>query len=205
MRWFWSKYRSGILAAVLPMVMLLILLKVGEALWNTAGYFNEKSFSTSFGHWLFLIFLLLLPFLTGLLLAWGSFRELALRICKKIPIVSLFASYLFNKEDSEKLAKGNFPEVLFEYVAGSWALGQVMNEKILPYCINDPHSTPVKWLLIVGPATTPLSVTGQLILRRETDVRYTGRFIKDTVLTVASLGLNLDLDPRKFSANEPQA
>ena len=205
MRWFWSKYRSGILTAVLPMVVILVVLQIGEAIWNAAGYFNEKIIGTIFGHWLFLIFLLLLPFLAGFLMSWKGFRELGLRICNKIPIVSIFASYLFNKEDADRLAKGKFPEVIFEYVAGSWAIGQVMNEVMLPIYPGNPSGEKVKWLLIVGPATTPLSVTGQLILRRECNVMYTGRFIKDTMLTVASLGLNLNLDPKKFSKEEPAA
>ncbi len=204
MKWFWTKYKSGIMAAVLPLVVLMFGLKLVDEILDTAIYLNSKTFDTAFTKWAYVALLILLPYFAGIMLSWHWFRELALRVSSKIPIISLFAGYLFNKEDADTLAHRKFPEVFFEYMPGTWAFGQVMNEKFLPEDLNDPSSRPVPWLVIIGPMTTPFSVTGHLIMRRKADVTYTGRFFKDTLLTVASLGMKFQLDPRKFSKNEPQ-
>jgi len=202
-RWFWSRYKSGILTAVLPLVLVLIILKLIDLIWGGAQYFNQKTLDSEAGKWIFLALILLLPLFAGMLLSWKGFRDLALLLCGKIPIVSLFANYIFNKEDADQMAEGKFPEIIFKYAGDAWAFGQVMNKKMLPESPHDPSSKPVLWLIVVGPATTPLSVTGQLVMIKDSDVVYTGRFIKDTVLTVASLGLKCQLDPRKFSKKEP--
>lgn len=183
--------------------MIMIGLKLIDEVCGVATCLNAKTFDSTFAWWFYAAILTLLPFFVGLLLTWHSFRELALKICSRVPVISLFAGYLFNKEDADTLAHRKFPEVFFEYMPGTWAVGQVVNEKLLPEDLNDPASPLVPWLVIIGPMTTPLSVTGHLICRRKSGVTYTGRHFKDTLLTVASLGMKFQLDPRKFSKNEP--
>lgn len=203
MKWFLSRYKSGILTAVLPLVLVLIAFKLGDFIWGTAQYLNLKTLNSEAGKWIFLGLMLAAPFFAGLLLSWKGFRELVLKLFGKLPVVSLFVNYIFNKEDADRMENGRFPEVKFKYAGDAWALGQVMSERMLPEDPRDPKSQLVRWVVVIGPATTPLSVTGQLILLKKSDVTFTGRFMKDTVLTVASLGLKCQLDPRKFSKEEP--
>ncbi len=201
MKWFWSRYRTGILSSVVPLVLIFLAVKLFGVLWDAAAALNRETFGSAFGHWAWLAGLLLVPFLVGLLVAWKTFREVMLKIFSKVPVLSVLANFFLNKEYVERVTDGGFPEVVFRHTEDSWSFGTVTNELRLPEKMSEGELT--DWVVILGPPTTPVSVTAQMYLRKKTTVVYTGRYIKDTAITTASLGMKFAIDPRKFS--KPQA
>lgn len=199
LKWFRGRYKAGILISIVPVVLIFICVKIFELLWGAAGTINSRTFSTDLGQMAWLLILLSLPFWMGLLLAWRWFREFLLKITSKIPVVSTVANFLFNKDDAERIDKDDFPEVFFRHTDNSWTIGTVTRELQLHENPDDQNSQIVPWLVIIGPPTAPVSLTAQIFLRRKTEVWYTGNYFKDTVLSVASFGLKLNLDSRKFT------
>ncbi|KKU85275.1 MAG: hypothetical protein UY12_C0005G0006 [Parcubacteria group bacterium GW2011_GWA2_47_8b] len=152
-----------------------------------------------------LIPILVLAILLGWI--WSGIRAVSLdilKVCSNVPIVSIVTNFLFNHEYIERVAKGDLPEVLFRHTNESWTIGTVTNELKLPEDLDADASGPlVDWVVILAPPTAPLSVAAPVHLRKKSTVIYTGRLIRDTALSVASFGLNFQLDPKKFSRAKP--
>lgn len=203
MKWFWSRYRTGILSSIVPIVLIFLGVKLFGVLKDAALALNQKTFGTSWGGWMWLATLFVVPFFLGLLVSWKAFREIILKLFSRIPVLSVIANFFLNKDYVERVTNGGFPEVLFRHTEDSWSFGTVTNEMWLPE--NMTSGPLAEWVVIVGPPTTPVSITAQMYLRKKSTVVYTGRHIKDTAITVASLGLKFDIDPGKFSESPPQA
>jgi hypothetical protein len=175
-----------------------LVVKLLGALWDAASALNRATIGHQFGNWVWLAALIMAPFLAGLLVSWKTFREVILKICSKIPVLSVAANFFLNKEYVERMTDGGFPEVIFKHTEESWAFGTVTNDSLrVPENMTDGPIT--DWVVILGPPTAPVSVTAQIYLRKKSSVVYTGRYIKDTAITTASLGLKFPLDPSKFS------
>lgn len=200
MRWFWSRYKAGLLSIVLPAVVLFIGIQIFGGLWNVASWLNEKFVGSGIGQWSFFLGILNAPFLVGWLLSWRTFRELVLKSFSKIPLLSIAVNFFLNKDYVDRMMDGGLPEVIFQHTEYSWSFGTVTNEKMLPVDLDNPESPLIPWVVILGPPTAPISVTAQMYLRPKRTVTFTGRVIKDTAITTASLGFKFDLDPRKFKS-----
>ncbi len=202
MRKIWSIFKTGLLALI-PILVLIILLS-----WIWIGIqsvsFNFVSISSL--NWLINIAMVLAAvFAIGWLISRHWLRTIVLKVCSHIPILSIITNFLFNHEYIERVAKGDLPEVIFQHTEKSWTFGTVTNEIQLPDLDVSIDAPLEDWIVILAPPTAPLSVTAHVHLRKKSTVIYTGRLIRDTALSVASFGLNFQLDPKKFSRTKPQS
>jgi hypothetical protein len=202
MKKFWRHFRSGILALI-PIFLIVVLLNWGWSALNTVSVKFVDHFLLNLS--INLVLIMLGIYLVGWLISRRSLRELLLKLCSKLPIISVLINFFLNHDYVERVSKGDLPEVLFRHTDDSWAFGTVTNELRLPAFPEDSGSQLTDWVVILGPSTAPLSVTSPIHLRKKSSVVFTGRFIKDTALTAASFGLNFQLDPKKFSMQEPQS
>ena len=201
MRQIWSIFKTGLLALI-PILVLAILLG-----WIWSGIRAVSLDFTSIPplNWAInTATVLAAVFAIGWLISRHWFRAAILKVCSNVPIVSIATNFLFNHEYIERVAKGDLPEVLFRHTNESWTIGTVTNELKLPEDLDADASGPlVDWVVILAPPTAPLSVAAPVHLRKKSTVIYTGRLIRDTALSVASFGLNFQLDPKKFSRAKP--
>ncbi len=138
--------------------------------------------------------------LVGWLIGRHKLRQFFLKIFSKIPIVSMVTDFLLNNDYIDKVTGGEVPEVFFQY-AGEWTFGVVVNRFKFPAYMTYGDIEP--WVMVIVP-TLPVAVTGPAIFKREREVIYTGRAVKDTVIAGASFGLNFPQpDVSKFRKGSP--
>lgn len=194
----WRNFRAGLLALI-PIFVIVFLISI---VWGVFLSINLRLLDNFLLNTLLNLALDAAIILTiGWLISHRWFRNLAIAVGSKIPIVSIFVNFFLNHDYVERISKGDLPEVIFYHTGRSVTLGTVTNEFKMPKYIT--YGSVVNWVMILAPPTTPISVTAQLHIRRKSDVIYTGRLIKDTALTVASFGLNFQIDPKKFYTVKP--
>lgn len=193
----WRSFRAGLLALI-PIFVIVFVISI---IW---GVFLSVNFRFLDNCWLNILLNLTLYFTVIMVIGWlishRWFRNLAIAVGSKIPIVSIFVNFFLNHDYVEKISRGDLPEVIF-YHAGCVTLGTVTNEFKMPEFIT--YGPQADWVMVLAPPTTPISITAQLHILRKSDVVFTGRLIKDTALTVASFGLSFQIDPKKFYTVKP--
>lgn len=202
MKGLWSLYKIGFLSLVPLLVLIVICLSFFGLLWGWSGEFSNWVSGGLIWRFLFMAILLATPFLMGLIVSWKKFRELILKIFSRVPVVSLFVDLFFNSVNVEKANEGGFlREVMFKTDEHTAFFGTVTNEFLAPSGLTSGPL--VDWLVIIVP-TTPISVTGPVVLRKKSSVVYTGRLIKDTSISVASFCAKFNIDYKIFSQGGPR-
>lgn len=202
MKWIWSRYKIGFLSLVLPAVLIAIGLSFLGFLWEWSRSLSGWVSVGLFWQILFMAILLISPFLMGILISWQGFRKLILKLFSKVPVLSLFVDLFFNNINVEKTQKGNFhQEVMFKTDENTILIGTVWNEFVAPE--NLVEGPLADWLIIIIP-TTPGAPTGPTVIRKKSEVVYTGRSLKDTMVSIASFCSKFDIDYTKFSKGKPQ-
>ena len=202
MRSLWSLYKIGFLSLVPLLVLVVICLSFFGLLWGWTGEFSSWVSGGLISRFLFMAIFLALPLLMGFIVSWKRFREIILKLFSKVPVVSLVVDLFFNSVNVEKAKEGGFlQEVIFKTDEHTALFGTVTNEFQAPSGLASGQL--VDWLVIIIP-TTPISVTGPVVLRKKTSVVYTGRFIKDTSISVASFCSKFNIDYRQFSQGSPR-
>ncbi len=191
MQTLWSKLKLGFIALVPILVIVAVLASVVNWVTNI-GYSFVENRSINIGINLVILFVAL-PLSCGFMLSMRWFRNLGINLLGRLPLIGPLFSFILNHDYVERIQGGDIQEVFFKYIEENWTIGIVVNELQLPEDPNIYSGPLVPWLVILAPPTAPLALTAHLILRRKNTVKFTGRTYKDTLLTVAAFGSNLNL------------
>ncbi|MEK7192384.1 MAG: hypothetical protein AAB646_02635 [Patescibacteria group bacterium] len=189
MKKLWIIWRTGILTTVPVLVIIGLVVWLFNWLSGfTAGLTESRYLNLTID----LAIVILLPLIFGWLIGLRWFRILGQAILGKLPLVGPVFSFLFNHDYVKRIQNGDLQEVVFPYAGSTWGIGGLVNTVKMR---QDVSGGPlVEWCVILGPPTTPLAPTAQLLLVRKSDVVFTGRSYRETILTVASFGFNFEIN-----------
>ena len=175
---------------MVPILVITVIL-VSVVGWVTnIGYSFVNNRSANIAINLAIIFVGL-PFLCGCLLSMRWFRDLGLNILGKLPLLGPLFRFILNHDYVERIQSGELREAVFRHAGDAWAICGVVNEFEAPeFWDSGPV---VKWYLVLGPPTAPLAFTAHVLMVKKSDLKFTGRSYKDTILTTASFGFNFDI------------
>lgn len=192
MKWFWSKYKTGLLLIILPLIAIIVLSKVVDAIWYVAVVFHSW---TGGGEWLkyaFFGLFLAVPFLIG----WIAARRYFIHLLGKI--FSFFgagwvAKSILTEDYLDKIKRGEYKVVMFEVCScqnSSWKIGVV---------VNVFKKENVEYSLILE--MTPPLPSGPFWIKRTSEVTILSQdfLLKHLLMTTLSLGLNLPLEKNEQS------
>lgn len=192
MKTLWGKLKLGFIALVPILVIVAVLVSVVNWVMNV-GYGFVESRSLNLAINLAALFVVL-PLVCGFLLSMRWFRNLGLNILGRLPLIGPLFGFILNHDYVERIQSGELKEVFFRYAGDAWAVGGVVNEFEWPES-GDPNigGPPVKWCIVLGPPTAPIAFTAPVLLLKKSNLVFTGRSYKDTILTTASFGFNFDI------------
>ncbi|TSC88782.1 MAG: hypothetical protein G01um10143_839 [Parcubacteria group bacterium Gr01-1014_3] len=192
MKTLWGKLKLGFIALIPILVIVAVLVSVVNWITNI-GYSFVGNQSINIAINLAILFVGL-PFLCGCMLSMRWFRNLGLSLLGKLPLVGPLFGFILNHDYVERIQSGELKEVMFKHAGVAWAIGGVVNEFEWPESGDPKIAGPlVKWCIVLGPPTAPLAFTAHVLLIKKTDLVFTGRSYKDTILTTASFGFNFDI------------
>lgn len=184
-----TTFSKGILALILPLVVILVVLWIKNFLNAVSISFVENeaaNFFLNLGTWLLLIYLL------GWLREKEWFRNVALAILTPIPVISVFANFIFGKTPQD-----NYPEVFVPF-HDAYFLGVIVNE----FELSTDTLGRSRQMCLVLLLSAPIPASGNFIIKERHLLIPTGRTAKATGITAASLGLHFEL-PDKQNQNPP--
>lgn len=184
----WSAWRTGILSLIPLLVIAGFIYWLLNWLYGLTGNLFESIVLVWLINAAILIFV---PLIFGWLIGRRWFRTMGQFFLGKLPLVGPVFKFLFNHDYVERIQSGNLKEVLFKYAGDSWAMGGLVTVLKLPDTLRG--GVLVDWGLVLGPPTTPLAPTAQLLWVKKSDLIFTGRSYQDTIYTVASFGFNVEL------------
>lgn len=201
MQWLLQRYKIGIIFCMIFGVFALIVAWVASLIDQISipfsGYSSLNLFLNA------AIFLVALPILVGAVLSGRLISKCLLGIFSVFPKRFRKIAEFFLTHDFDKISLLGLPEVMYWTGGNGWTLGLVVKELNLPANPLDPVGSLEKWFYIAGPYTPPLLITGmRLDLYPASKVVYTGRTSDIAILTTASFGTKLKLDPQQFKVVE---
>lgn len=189
MKWFWSKYKTGFLIVLLPIIVTAVLAKVIDWVWGIAVVLHSWSGGPVWLRYILFVLLVLLPFGAG----WLAARRFFISLVRKT--FSLFgagwlANSLFKDEYLEKIKSGDYQVAIFEVFPGdnpSLKIGAVVNTfklKGVEYCL-------------ILEMTPPLPA-GPFWIKRKSDLTFLAPefVLKHLLMTTFSLGLNFPMEDK---------
>ncbi len=192
MKILWGKLKLGFIALIPILVIVAVLFSVVN--WVTSigyGFVENRNINITIN---FVILFLGLPFMCGCLLSMRWFRNLGLNLLGKLPLVGPLFGFILNHDYVERIQSGELKEVFFKHAGDAYAIGGVVNEFEWPESGDPKTGGPlVKWCVVLGPPTAPLAITAHVLMVKKSNLVFTGRSYKDTILTTASFGFNFDI------------
>lgn len=184
----WSTWKTGFITVIPMLVIVILLASILNWTANIGAVFTDSKTMI----WLITAGVLLFPpLICGWLINYQWMRKFGLELLGKLPVVGPLFSFFLNHDYIERIKSGNLQEAMFKYAGDTWSFGGVVSKFQAPIYGNHGHL--VTWCMVLGPPTAPLAPTAPVLLVRESDLVYTGRTYKDTILTVASFGFNADM------------
>lgn len=194
------KKKGNLRTGLLVLIPVGVVIFVGGFIWGVL-----KSININFINHVILnavinaIFYIACVWILGALFNQKWLRELLAKIFSKVPVVSFFSNSFLSNDYADKMSAGSFPEVMFPY-AGALAFGVAVNRKTV---IDPVTGKEVECHVVLGPPTSPLFATAQLLYVRVDEAIYTGKHMNHTAVMTASFGLNCQVKPEEFSKTEP--
>lgn len=189
MKTLWGKLKLGFIALVPVLVITAILVSVVNWVMNVGyGFVENRSLNMLIN--LAALFVVL-PLLFGCMLSMRWFRNLGLNLLGKLPLLGPLFRFILNHDYVERIESGDLREAVFRHAGDAWAICGVVNEFEAPeFWDSGPL---VRWCIVLGPPTAPLAFTAHVLCVKKSNLTFTGRSYKDTILTTASFGFNFDV------------
>ena len=189
MKTVWSKLKLGFIAIVPVLVIVAVLVSVVNWVTNVGYPFvDHRTLNIAIN---LSILFVGLPLLVGSMLSMRWFRNLGLGILGKLPLIGPLFSFIMNHDYVERIQSGELREAVFHHAGDGWAICGVINEFDAPEFWDSGPLVP--WCIVLGPPTAPLAFTAHVLCVKKSDLKFTGRSYKDTILTTASFGFNFDI------------
>jgi uncharacterized membrane protein len=183
--WWSNGWRAG-LVIVIPVTIIFIIGRIVINVLADVGRWFGVTGIVAVDTTLVILLLVGGTFALGASLSYHSVRVALLKLTGWVPFVGMIFKIVLDPDYEEKVKEGIFLEVEFYENPGVKKIGIITNRMKEPE--SEQEGSPmVPWLIVIW-LTVPLPATGLMFKIRKSEVVYTGRTAKDTLLTTVTLG-----------------
>lgn len=193
MKKFWSKYKTGLLIVLLPLMVVFVLSRIMALIWGAADFLYNWIGGPPWIQGVIFAALLAAPFLIGWAAAHKKFAS-ALRRTFSFFGAGWLAKSILKDDYLEKIKSGEYQVVIFEICASaqSFKIGLAVNT--------------FRWLdsdyCLILEMTPPLP-TGPFWIKRRSMITFLSPefALKHLLMTTFSFGLNFPLEEKDKNQN----